>query len=328
MRRRGTTRRTHDLLVAALLCAALPTTVHAAQTVRLDATLTPERLGHGTTIGFGFQITAPAGRVPPPLTRVEVRYPSDLGIALSGLGLATCTPSTLEAFGPAGCSADSRMGYGTALAEIPIGPEIIHETAHLTLLRAPTQNGRLALLFYAEGTAPVNTQIFLPGLLLPAPAPFGGRIDIKVPLVPSLPEAPAVAVVKLRSTIGPEHLTYYEHLHRRWVGYRPKGILLPDNCPPGGFPFAATLTFLDGTHASAQTTVPCPAKKKDSLPTSNIEYSGVLPGESPRGSWRPDFIRGWADGKEQAVSTGGARAGCALVLEHREEYSSMWAAVS
>jgi hypothetical protein len=64
-----------------LLCTLLPTTAHAAH-VQLYATLTPERLGHDTTIGFGFQITAPAGRVPPPLTRVEVRYPRNLGIAL------------------------------------------------------------------------------------------------------------------------------------------------------------------------------------------------------------------------------------------------------
>jgi hypothetical protein len=267
VRRRATARRAHDLLVAALLCTLLPTTAHAAQSVRLYATLTPEQLGHATTIGFGFQITAPAGRVPPPLTSVEVRYPSDLGIALSGLGLATCTPYTLEERGPAGCPTDSRMGYGTALAEIPIGPEIVHETAHITLLRAPTQNGRLALLFYANGENPVWAPITLPSLLLPAPAPYGGRIDINLPLIPSLPGGPAVAITKLRSTIGPEHLTYYEHLHRRRVGYHPKGILLPPQCPRGGFPFAATLTFETGAQAHAHTTVPCPALGRQPVST-------------------------------------------------------------
>ncbi len=143
---------------------------------------------------------------------------------------------------------------------MPIGPEIVHETAHITLLRAPTQNGHLALLFYAAGEVPVWAPVTLSGLLLPAPAPFGGRIDINVPLITSLPGAPDVAVVKLRSTIGPEHLTYYERLHRHRVGYHPKGILLPDNCPHGGFPFAATFTFLDGSHTNAHTTVPCPTR--------------------------------------------------------------------
>ncbi len=254
-------RRTRALLAALLACACLPATAHARQSVRLHATLTPERLGQGTTIGFGFQITAPAGRVPSPLTAIDVSYPNDLAIALSEIGLATCTPATLEESGPEGCPANSRMGYGTALAEIPIGPEIVHETAHVTLIRAPAHDGHLALLFYAAGEVPVWAPVTFPGFLLPASAPFGGRIDINVPLIPSLPGGPDVAVTQLRSTLGPQHLTYYEHTHGRWKGYHPAGILLPNSCPHGGFPFAATLTFLDGSHASAHTTVPCPAKR-------------------------------------------------------------------
>jgi hypothetical protein len=253
-------RRARDLLAAIIACACLPTAAHATQSVRLHATLTPERLGQGTTIGFSFQIAAPDGRVPPPLTEVNIRYPSELAIALSGLGLATCTTEVLEESGPAGCPTDSLMGYGSALAEIPIGPEIFQETAQVTLVRAPVQDGHLALLFFANGASPVSTQIVFPGLILPAPTPFGGRIHIKVPLVPSLPAAPDVALVQLRTTLGPRHITYHENVHGRWVSYHPQGILLPNSCPRGGFPFAATLAFLDGSHATAHTTVPCPRK--------------------------------------------------------------------
>jgi hypothetical protein len=246
------------LLAASLLCACVPATAGAAESVRLQATLTPERLGQGTTVGFGFQITVPGGRVPPPLTAISVRYPGDLGIALSGLGLATCSPAKLKAMGSAGCPSDSLMGYGTALAEIPIGPEILQETAHIEMFRGPTQNGHLALLIYATGQSPVSAQIVFPGLLLPAPAPFGGRVDATIPLVPSLPEAPNVAVVQFRSTLGPLHIAYYEHVRGRTVVYHPKGVLLPDSCPRGGFPFAAELSFEDGSHATADTSVPCP----------------------------------------------------------------------
>jgi hypothetical protein len=227
--------------------------------VSLQATLKPERLGQATTVGFGFQIAAPKGRIPPPLTAVDVSYPGDLGIALSELGLATCTPTTLEIFGPEGCPANALMGYGTATAEIQIGPEIERESANITLIRAPTQNGRLALLFYADAVSPVSAQLVFPGLLLPAgSARFGGRININVPVIPSVPNAPDVAVVKLTSTLGPEHLTYYEHTHGHTLAYNPKGILLPNTCPRGGFPFTATFGFLDDTHAYAHTTVPCP----------------------------------------------------------------------
>jgi hypothetical protein len=253
-------RRARYLLAATLACAAcLPATTQATQSVKLTATLTPDRLNQGTTIGFGFQITTPAGNVPSPLTAITVRYPGNLGIALSGLGLVVCHRASLEASGPTGCPADSRMGYGTALAEVPLGPEIIHETAQVTIFRGPEQDGHLALLFYAIGASPVDAQIVFPGLLLPASAPFGGRIGVNIPLVPSLPEAPDVAVVKFSSTLGPRHITYYEHHDGKTISYHPTGLILPNTCPRPGFPFAAEFTFQDGSHAKAHTTVPCPS---------------------------------------------------------------------
>lgn len=251
--------RARGLWAAILLCACLPAAAQAAQSVKLTATLTPERLGHGTTVGFAFEIAAPANRVPPPLTGLDLSYPGNLGFALSGLGLATCSPTTLEASGPKGCPSVSRMGYGAALAEIPVGPLIVREPAEVAIVRAPGQGGHLALLFYADGEAPVSAQIVFPGLLVPAPAPFGGQVHVDVPLVPSLPAAPDVAIVRLRSTLGPLHLTYYKHVNGRTIAYSPKGILLPKKCPHGGFPFAGRFTFLDGSTASARTTVPCPA---------------------------------------------------------------------
>lgn len=156
------------------------------------------------------------------------------------------------------------MGYGTALAEIPIGPLIVPETTHIAVFRAPTQNGRLALLFYAEGKTPVSAEIVFPGLLLPAQEPFGGAITMNIPPIIGLPGGLNVAVVKLSSTIGPQQIIYYEHTHDGTVAYHPQGVLLPDSCPHGGFPFAALFSFEDGTHASADTVVRCPLKSASS----------------------------------------------------------------
>ncbi len=248
-----------------MACACLSTTAHAAQSARLHVTFTPERLGQPTTVEINVQIAETTGNVPSPLTSLDVRYPGDLGIADSGLGLATCSQTRLEVFGPEGCPADSRMGRGSALAEIPIGsaevpigPDILHEPAAVTIVRAPEQDGHIALLLYTSAETPVNAQIVLSGLLLPAPN--GELIHIDVPLVPSLPGAPNVAVVRLHATLGPRGLTYYEHVHGKVIGYHPTGVLLPDHCPRGGFPFAATLTFLDGSQTHARTTVPCPRR--------------------------------------------------------------------
>jgi hypothetical protein len=242
-----------------LASACLPGAAQAAQSAKLTATLTPEHLGKGTTIGFSFQIETSTGQVPPPLTEVDLRYPNNLGIATSGLGLATCTSATLEALGPGGCPTESLMGSGGAIAEIPIGPEVVHESAPVTIFRAPTEKGQIALLLYVDGGMPVDAQLVLPSLLLSAPAPFGGRVQIGVPLVPSLPDTPDVAVVQLSTTLGPLGITYYERVHGHRIAYRPRGILLPDSCPHGGFPFAAELGFTDGSTARAHAVVPCPA---------------------------------------------------------------------
>jgi hypothetical protein len=253
-------RQLRAILILSLVCAC-PTVAQAAQSVKLTATLTPERLGKGTTIGFGFQIYAPEGQVPSPVTAIEVLYPANLGFASSGLGLETCTAETLQVAGAGGCPPDSRLGFGRALAEVPFGPEIVKEPADVEVVRAPNHNGHTELLFYADGVSPLSAQIVVPGELAAAPAPFGGAFDINVPLVPSLPEAPDVALIHLSSTVGPLHLTYYEQVNGRRVAYQPTGILLPNRCPRGGFRFAAELRFADGSDARARTAVSCPRSR-------------------------------------------------------------------
>ena len=195
---------------------------------------------------------------------MELRYPDNLGIALSGVGLESCSAEVLQAQGAAGCPVDSRMGFGSALAEIPFGPEDVREGASITVFRAPDQEGHLALFLYTESKTPVLAQLVLPSVLLPTSSPFGGRLNVNVPLVPSVPEGSYVSVVQMGSTLGPEHLIYTEVVHGRVVHYRPKGILLPDRCPRGGFPFAATLSFLDGSRVRARTAVPCPRSRSTS----------------------------------------------------------------
>ncbi|HWJ49978.1 MAG TPA: hypothetical protein VNR42_03100 [Solirubrobacteraceae bacterium] len=253
-----TTLRAIAALGAALLCTCLPAVAQARQSVRLQATLTPEVLGRDTSLGFDIRIRAPRGRAPSPVRGIALSYPNNIGIGLSGLGLATCAQPALEAMGLRACPPNSFMGSGAATVEIPVGPTIVHETTKLTVVRAPVSRGRFALIFYADGTSPVQAQLALPAFLLSAGSPFGGKVDIHLPLVPSLPESPDVALVHLHATIGPEHLTYYERVGGRTIAFHPRGIRLPKSCPAGGFPFAATFAFSDGTHRTARTSTPCP----------------------------------------------------------------------
>lgn len=243
------------LLVLSLWPAAA---ARAGQSVSLRAALTPERLGAGTTIEFSFRIATPHGVVPPPLTELDLSYPADIGIVTSGLGIESCEPATLEALGPEGCPADSLMGHGSAIVELQVGPAIIRETGHITTWMGPIEGGHLSLLFHANGETPVYAQLIFPGLLLEATTPFGGRLDTHIPVIPSLPEAPNAAIVQMRATIGPQGITYYKRSHGKTTAYQPRGLLLPPRCPHKGFRFAATFGFLDGTHATAHTSVPCP----------------------------------------------------------------------
>jgi hypothetical protein len=250
-------------LLVVFMCAWFATRAGAATAgaepkAKLTAALSPEHLGQGTTIIFGFTIATTTGQVPSPLTGIDLYYPANLGIGTSGLGLETCTAAVLEADGPKGCPSQSQMGYGKGLVEVPFGPEVLRETAQTSIFMAHIQEGHIGLLFYAEGHSPVFAQIIFHGLVLPASNPFGGDLDTTIPLVPTLPGAPNAAVVQLRSTIGPLHLTYFEHTRGKYLPYHPRGIVLPLTCPRGGFHFSAAFSFEDGSHTSAHTSVPCP----------------------------------------------------------------------
>jgi hypothetical protein len=245
-------------VIALILCAAAPAAAATSQSAHLEVGLVPERLGRGTTIEFGFHITANGGGVPSPVTRMELRYPKNLGIITSGLGLASCTQTVLESLGVEGCPSRSVMGYGTAVAEVQVGPQIIRELASSAIFMAPLAEGAITLQFFINGETPLSAQLIFPGQLLAASTPYGGNLTITVPPLESFPAGPDVSLVGLRSTIGPLGITYYQRLHGRLVAYQPNGITLPSTCPQHGFPFAISFAFADGTRTTSRTSVPCP----------------------------------------------------------------------
>ncbi|MGD1056436.1 MAG: hypothetical protein ABR992_03390 [Solirubrobacteraceae bacterium] len=189
--------------------------------------------------------------------------PAEMGLATSDLGLENCRLDTLEERGPWDCPVDALMGRGTATAEIPIGGETIAESAQIEVFSAPVREGRLALWVFADGHTPVSAEPVFPAAVVSAPPPYGEAIDATIPLIPTFPGAPDVAVTRLRMALGTtarglDHFMYYKSVRGRRVAYTPKGLLLPPVCPRGGFPFEAQFVFQDGTTATARTTVPCP----------------------------------------------------------------------
>ncbi len=249
------------VLAATIAALITPTSAATHPYATLQTSLKPEQLGGETTIGFGFHIKDTTHGVPPPLTGFELSYPIHLGFALSELGLATCTTTTLELHGPRGCPANSIMGYGIAVAEVAIDPEVIGEKGYLTVVRSKDENNHLALLFYAEAYTPVLDELVFKGAIQPANPPFGGRVTAKIPTLEAFAYGPDLSVIRFSSTIGPQGLTYNERRHGQFVPYTPRGIALPNHCPHQGFVFSAHFTFQDGTQAHATSTVGCPTHK-------------------------------------------------------------------
>jgi len=242
------------LLVALSLCACLPVAVQAAPSVSLHVALTPGRLGRATAVDIDIQIATPPS--PPPLSTLAILYPSELGFTSGELGLEACSQSRLEVHGPAGCPEDSRMGTGSARVQAPFTSGTIGETGQLLVIRGPELEGHTQLLFYTEAHQPLNAQLAFSSVLLAASAPYE-QIQLAVPPVPSIPEAPDIALVSLHVTLDPSGLRYYETRHGRRVAYHPTGVILPHRCPRGGFPFGVQVSFVGGTRASARAVVRC-----------------------------------------------------------------------
>lgn len=201
-----------------------------------------------------------------PLTEVRFAYPRNLGLVSSGLGLATCTrpPSDfakvlIVAPRLGGCSPNAVMGYGTALALVRLtNAQVIREYATVTVLSGQIEHGRLGLVVFVDGQHPFGAKLAFSGEVGGAPAPYGGALTVRMPIVPGLEDLATISLVELRITIGSHAIRYYEHRRGQVVAYHPDGVELPDRCPVHGFRFRAEVGFADGSRRSTKSTTPCP----------------------------------------------------------------------
>jgi len=249
--------------VALIVGLMLPGAAHASETAKFRVHFSPNTLGGNATILVDFSIATSNGQIPSPLTDVNLRLPPGVSLGSSTLGLATCTEGQLKAGGLAGCSPNALMGLGNATVEVPFGPIIVAESVAVNIFMGQAINGHTSLLFYADAKTPVSAQLVFPGELLEGTSGnFAAELNTVIPLTPSVPGASYAAVVRMHSSVGPEHLLYTRQSHGRTVYFRPVGIAIPRKCPVGGFRFDAVLTFQDGSTITASTSVPCPPRAR------------------------------------------------------------------
>jgi hypothetical protein len=250
-------RRTRALLLALTACACLTgaAIAWASQTLTFSARLTPDKLGAATNLSAETTITSSEG-TPSPVSSVVAYLPAGLKVHVQGI--ATCEKAKLETDGASGCPADSRVGFGGGVGVVQLGRELVKESYTLDFFLAPSEDGHLAVLIYANAVSPVPVELVLVGRETAAPKPYGFGISVQVPPVNTLPGAANAAVASNYISIGSTNVAYYETVHGKRKLVHIKGLTAPKTCSGHGFPFALTMSFADGTTSTANSTYPCP----------------------------------------------------------------------
>jgi hypothetical protein len=241
-------------LLTATMLASLAATTSARSTTTTDsqgpatiaASFQPDKLGATGALTVTIDLTRGAVGVPPPLRSSILRLPIGLGIEIPHL--QSCEPVRLRLLGARGCPAQSRLGVGRALVRAPLGSQPLEENVSLWVFLGPLHDLQPTFEMLAQGHTPFDERVVLSGTVLPDNPPYGEDLVLSVPAIPTLPLEPAASIASMSLTIGSSRRSAHES----------NTAVEPSHCPPGGFPFAAELTYADGSTQDASATTPCP----------------------------------------------------------------------
>jgi hypothetical protein len=242
---------------------SLPAAAAAAPTVTVTAKIVPipvepssprsRTYPHtGNLLGAGAALEAlltingtEYGGFPSPITNVVIELPA--GVKLHPQGFATCPLAVLESHEVQKCPKKSWAGPpGEVQGEVRFGAgEPVREKASIRAFFAP--GGKIA--FFTEGTTPVAIEVLATGSFSTAPAPFGPKLTVPVPLVATVPGAPYASVFSIKGKVGAAYMK-----GKKLIPYG----TVPKKCPKGGFKGKVEVTFLSGETVTASPTVPCP----------------------------------------------------------------------
>jgi hypothetical protein len=235
-------------LIAALVVFATSGGMARAETsATIAPSLDPSRLGAEGALAFDIHFVGGEFGVPAPVRRSVLRFPAGLGLEVPEL--RSCAPARLRSQGPSGCPTPSEIGRGSALAEAHVGAQILRENITLSVFLGPLSNPQPTLEILAQGYTPFEERVVLQGTVISASAPFGEELVLSIPPIPTLPLEPDASIVNLSLTLGASGP------HRARDA---NTVLMPNSCPPGGFPFAAEFTYADGSSSSSLVKTTCP----------------------------------------------------------------------
>ena len=249
-------------IVAAVVCAvsllaATPTL--AAETVSItEAGFSPNLRGAPTNAFGSATIGSTNLPVPSPITHVDVYGPAGVTLKLEGTG--TCLKERLEQLGAQGCPADSKAGFGGGEGVYELAHEIITEAYTLDFFLADNKPGHVSMLILLKGSTPVSIEVIFTATVITGPRPYGLGFSVEVPLIKVLPEASDASAKTAFLTLGAHNVAYYKKIHGKRKLFHVQGIILPKECPRGGWPVASQFSFEDGSSVMAKRKIPCPKR--------------------------------------------------------------------
>lgn len=225
--------------VTACICAGPAARALADTSASIQSSFQPYRLGASAAATISLRFSGGLDHVPPPLSGMVLRLPAGLSIDLRGV--AVCQPSRLLSRGAAGCPGAARIGRGHALLQVHAGSQTVPEEAAISVFRGPNRGIRPTFEIFGHGETPLDESTISTAVLQSDTPPYGSKLVVSVPPIPTLVYEPNASFSSLSLTIG------------ALAGRSRAPIAIPRSCPSGGFPFASSFTFAD--HSSASTTV-------------------------------------------------------------------------
>jgi hypothetical protein len=247
------------MLPAALVacgCLIVATAAWATQTLTTHVSFKPDKLGSPTNIAVTAKFHSTTSGVPSPVSKVSAYLPAGMRIDVRGAG--DCLASRLEADGPEGCPADSRVGFGGGMGLLELAKQVIQEPFTLDLFLGPREDGHLVVLAYVNASSPASFQLVVKAREFQAPKPYGLGFTFEIPPIPTLPEASDASIESAFLTVGDTKVAYYKRVHGKRTLVHVNGIITPAKCPSGGFPYEALVAFADGTSLTSNGAIACP----------------------------------------------------------------------
>jgi hypothetical protein len=235
------------VLGALAVCAAPSATAQTPGSATIRPILTPDRFGAEGALAITIHFAEGESAVPSPLRHAILRFPAGLGIEIPHL--RSCSVVRLRTRGAGGCPAQSLLGRGHALVEAQAGSQIIAEEISLWLFLGPFHNLEPTFEILGQGYTPFDERVVFTGTVMPDKPPYGEDLVLSVPAIPTLPLEPDASILTMTLTVGASKSHNLSEANT---------IVVPSSCPAGGFPFAADLTYADGSSASTLASASCP----------------------------------------------------------------------